>query len=466
MVRRCVGTGENRPGLEGQPRIRHDESRFYGPPENTIWMHRYIFDEDPEERVIPACRDGMLIEFGVEESWDAVELAYYLPWTRHNEPFLRNFHPALSTARFVAMRRNENGEFNWVVEGIPATPMHSYINRIPVLVRPWCYIMPTTMRTHYDLWRKETRYNPRHLLHCDEIHFIRRAFPRSLGVQVLLCGLLVMQYRSYDDILADWKHTVPFHFRGLPITFNVLHIRASTGQQMKHHRNVALGLRLQLECGRHVVTTWTSELIRTGVLRPPKKPKPKSLAQKAHEWWKPRLYEAPSLAVGTTEDEVAKLYKTYDEPFSGPFPAGVKHDLAFIKPHDEFPLPSMVRLPGFPLMTGFSGIQHALQTGRIFLTGSGVDTRYSGRVTSRVVEQTGEAAVQGAQYLWGDKREQRRTMGAGRVPHYTVALLWTVPREGDIYASPDKGRAGTIVCQGSPTSAHAKVVVMKNFEVD
>ncbi|KAL5606785.1 uncharacterized protein BROUX77_003978 [Berkeleyomyces rouxiae] len=466
MVFFRIGTAEFRPGLEDQPRVRSDQSRLYQPPGDIFRRRRYLLDVGPEERAIPLCREDVIERFEIEKAWDAAELCYYVQWSRQVEPLQRCFHPGLGLARYVAMRHDENGNLSWVVEGVPSTPLHSYIGNIPILIRPWCYVMPPELRVHPDMWYKETWYSPRHLLHDDQVHALRIAYPRSLAVQVLLCGLLIIQYRSYEDIVADWNKGVPFHFRGLPVTFNVLKMRASTGQRFKDSRNVAMGLRLKLETGKHVITTWTSELIRTGVLSPPDKTTAGMLKQKVREWRSPDFYKNPAPDVGITRGECGKLFKIYDEPFKGKFPEGITHDLAFIKPQEDAIFPTLVRLPAFPHMVGFSGIQHALCSGKIFITGSGVDAEVSGRYTTNVIEETGEAAVQGIQYYWGDKGQQKRSAVKDRPPTYTRALLWTVPREGEIHADPDRGRSGAIICQGSPLNEKTTVVVMENFEVD
>lgn len=113
--------------------------------------------------------------------------------------------------------------------------------------------------------------NPRRYLRPADITTVRRAFPSSIGIRILISRFALIVYQNTDQMYEDWNTGVPETLGGLTLGYILedfepstitLASEMSTSTSANNFTDVAaLGLRLRMPDGRECVTTATHAFI-------------------------------------------------------------------------------------------------------------------------------------------------------------------------------------------------------------
>jgi len=188
--------------------------------------------------------------------------------TPENEKLLRTHHRSLARSDTVEVGHEINGKEIWLVSAaasITVLDTHAGGREIHIMPR---YMIPDLTgyyaRAFEDPIGREL--NPRRFLTARDLNHIRNLFPHATGVRVLICGIVIILFRTGSDMRLTWE-------RGGPDTIGLLNVGYDIAEHIQTRAehwsyavsehpddlscSVCLGLRLKLANGQEAITTAT-----------------------------------------------------------------------------------------------------------------------------------------------------------------------------------------------------------------
>ncbi|GKT86943.1 C6 zinc finger protein [Colletotrichum tofieldiae] len=341
-------------------------------------------------------------------------------------------------------------------------------------------------------------------------------FPLACGVRVWIGGLTQIVYNTPEDLHKSISSGVALSVGCADPGWDVLDVQPSTsakqvgGQVAKDPTFKALacvGLRLRLPDQTAAITTVTHAFVRLPFETP-------GIVNKARDifsvFWSikdrllrfrvPKLESFPASGYVCAKDVpssnnpigkhvymaagnqlIGEIGETFDSPsHTERFPSGYQHDLSLIKATRGHTLPEVLAPSGYPVVDGWASIEEALEGKPVFVSAHLAEPRnrsdLHGHVLTKTERQECSKAIQfaiaeGVSYHFGTEKDT------------STALLWrTVPSPHeaqqaigmeDKYVVPfveaprsAVGFSGSVLCEGTPTDATAKAIVMQNFELN
>lgn len=189
-----------------------------------------------------------------------------------NENLIRTHHPALGQLETVWVSESVFGAPVWLVE--------SSVERVVAAGRPIHLIpadydeyLPSGILTPRSpgqfniLFHRDI--NPRKFLTANDLACFRRLFPRSIGVEILVAGYVIVLFEQMTDVEKAYHEIWPLELAGLRVFFDVARYECTTSpiqsgiglsadlSEQHHARAGCLGLKLGFPDGTTAITTVT-----------------------------------------------------------------------------------------------------------------------------------------------------------------------------------------------------------------
>jgi hypothetical protein len=429
--------------------------------------------------------------------------------TPSNEELIRTYHPSLAPFANVWLHQCPDGGAIWVAQFTQIPVTHTHAGGLEVHVMPDYFpcITKSGVVIHDvvvpppapDLIRRTI--NPRRILTGMDLDKIRLMFPRSVGVRVLVCAVLLVLYEDTSSLNQDQASSTPLSVGGLIVFFQVLNCVPSAGVEIGQKvagsasspSPACLGLRLRLQDGTAAITTVTHAFVHqygifgdnvtaqvlsfmatsvvTGVAKMMAYLSWRKGASGQQVLYPPfvRTDHTPLLGnspigkevqlYGGGCERVGRIRYTYDTPSRiAPYPAGYCCDLSLVC-DDNLPLVRPSR--DQPAITGWADMSKVLDGEPIFVTAYLVlDKAWSTSTGETIWNDPGPgkldraALFEGVQYAW-DRHNYTQNF----------SLLWRTDDRSAKDLGSAAGYSGSVLCLGSPKMKEVKAVVFQNFQI-
>ncbi|KAK2771970.1 hypothetical protein FQN53_004829 [Emmonsiellopsis sp. PD_33] len=402
------------------------------------WQNTDAVDQDTDintDSSLPTIRLVDPVSSVPNESTESVRVQSASSIAPGQEQIVRTLHRSLARCESVFVYES-HGDVIWLVpdsddSNLPDT--HAAGREIHVL--PYFEIQPPSVTTPFYESPITRRINCRRFLRPDDVEIIRKFFPDSIGIRILMTGYAVVLFRTFDAMKEAWSTKVIGELGGLRdfVCFVkcIEHPSISTAiaSWCEHwYMNIRSAFQ-KLRPGKSSSTVPATVEKRASV---------GNTSVGAEVW----LAADEIFKVGT-------ITKTYDSNPSRylPYPAGYRHDLSLIMSPEP---PRMTQLSNCPSIVGWGSYARVLEGDPIFVyrcNGTAEVSRQPDATGLHRATSTYPAVIQGAEYFWG--------RGAR-----TASLLWRTAHEMDTA----EGFTGSVLCLGNLTDSTARAVVFQNYQ--
>lgn len=200
--------------------------------------------------------------------------------TSANKQLFRTYHPSLCHCE-VWLAQENDGRKIWVVSADRDTPrpISTHAGGLEVHLAPSGLTYPTTA-VFKRLDDPIGPLSPRKFLSQTNLHCLRHMFPMSIGARVLICGFIVILFKSRADIEQSWiNHGLADRFGHLRLSYDVLKdsptqrtvSKGAAIAAMPNYlgENAALGLKLQFPDSREAIMVPTHAFVTLRGISPP-----------------------------------------------------------------------------------------------------------------------------------------------------------------------------------------------------
>lgn len=189
-----------------------------------------------------------------------------------DEQLIRTHHRSLAPCPFVYEATETDGKRIWVVSIPPTVPIYdTHAGEREIHVYPE-YLLPQLSQVYNgsrsDPLRRQI--NPRRFLTASDLHLLRRFFPLSIGVRVLISGFIIVLFRHRKSMKASWLEGCVPSFGLLRLGYDIaVHYPTETGaeggnavaESNESNCIVPLGLKLKFLDDSHGITVPTHAFV-------------------------------------------------------------------------------------------------------------------------------------------------------------------------------------------------------------
>ncbi|KAI9781204.1 MAG: hypothetical protein M1816_002464 [Peltula sp. TS41687] len=412
-----------------------------------------------------------------------VRAQYELTVTAENESLLRSYHRSLRGCDRVYVQEEPGAPSVWLVPVLENIRLFdTHVGGREVHLLPRFELPPPGPGLPLLNDPIPRRINCRRMLNLEDLRIIRKTFPNSVGVRVLIAGYIIVLFENRKAMEACWQHGVVESIGCQNIGYDIADFRTTSAVAVGCGYAVAdrpdefgqslgcLGLRLRLPGGKEVITTTTHAFVRLGKRR-------SSLWLQAAEWYlrlrsslerfRPIKTELAVPAVAEARDrtgntplgkevwlagtnrKIGTITATYDPHPSGhlPFPSGFRHDLSLITNEN---LPYITTPPKTPTISGWGAYTSVLDGEPLFVCRLDVQTGNWRNIEGQGISSAAQAAIAaGSEYTWDRAAFSQN-----------ASLLWRTNHDQHRAT----GFSGSVLCLGHLTDSTAEAVLFQNYE--
>lgn len=194
--------------------------------------------------------------------------------TVENEQLVRSFHRSLEHCESVSVHEDVDGRMVWLVnvEDAPKV-VDTHAGNREIHFWPVIQMAPPYPRTSMLEDPIPRVINCRRMLRPEDLDAIRRCFPGSVGVRVIIAGWVVVLFRDKTSLRACWNQvpSPPVTVGARRLSYQIVDHRPTfvkvgygypVSEQSDGHAQASLGLRLRMADGRETITTTTHAFVR------------------------------------------------------------------------------------------------------------------------------------------------------------------------------------------------------------